>query len=424
METLKSKWNSLPLRRFFILTVVGCIALAAGLSAFIIWGCTSLRQWLLPDPNAVYLTVEETWADGRVTTGIYLLGYGDSLDSLPSFLVAEWEGEADTIRYAVQNVEKSVDMLSPKRKFAYRICGVIMVVAPAVLAFAGIILCSMYFYRRKLKYPLELLSDAADKIAEQDLDFTLAYECGDEMGVLCASFEKMRNALHENNKEIWEMLEERRLLQASVAHDLRNPIAIIEGYAEYLEAGFSEGEMRREKVCHIAQNLNMAAKRLEQYTESVRLLNQSEETELNCQAVSARQLSERIVEDCRLLAEKKGMVLCVTDDLPEEEIQADAVLLYRILENIMSNALRYARKEICLDFALAEHMLSVTVTDDGEGFSPEMRKQGEKVLLIPGEDGHMGIGIAVSRLLCKKHGGSLELSNAAGGACVKINVAV
>ena len=57
----------------------------------------------------------------------------------------------------------------------------------------------------------------------------------DELGRLCAAFEKMRQTLYENNRQMWSMLEERRALQASVAHDLRNPIAIMTGYVEYLQ---------------------------------------------------------------------------------------------------------------------------------------------------------------------------------------------
>ena len=125
--------------------------------------------------------------------------------------------------------------------------------------------------------PLSLLSGAAESIAHQDLDFVLDYDCGDELGALCSSFEKMRGVLCENNKAMWRMLEERKLLQASVAHDLRNPIAIVGGYAEYLKKGLETGEMNREKILHIVENMDLAAKRLEQYTESVGQLNKSEE---------------------------------------------------------------------------------------------------------------------------------------------------
>lgn len=418
MESLKKKWRSLPLRRFFILTVSAVLLAVALLSGLVIWGCSSFRHYLLPDANAVYLTVEEIWADGSASTGVYLLEYGEKPEMLP-VLTVEADGipvqrDVESINYSIQKMENSLSALSPKRKLAYQVCGITMVAAPTVFAFTGILLCILYFYRQKLKQPISLLSDATDRIAKQDLDFELTYDCGDEMGDLCRSFEEMRKVLYENNKEMWSMLEERRLMQASVAHDLRNPIAIIEGYAEYLENGLKNGEMSREKTRHIAQNLGMAAKRLEGYTESVRLLNCTEETELNRKNISAAKLADDIAEDLKLLSEKSGISLKVGAGLPDREIQADAVLLYRVLENIMGNALRYAKKEICLDFALLADTLSVTVTDDGKGFPDEVLRKKEKTLLMHRADGHMGIGLAISRLLCKKHGGSLELSNGAG----------
>ena len=428
MESIKNKWFNLPLRRFFILTVFISTGIVIVLSVIVILGCVSIRHWILPDSNAVYLTIEETLENGEVVTRQYLLEYGGSLESM--FLTSGDNKEINTEAgvkksiYSVQKVENSFDMLSPKRKLAYQICGMTIIAAPMFFAFIGIIMCSIYFYRRKLKQPLELLAGATDKIVEQNLDFEINYDCRDEMGDLCRSFEKMRNALHKNNKEMWQMIEERRLMQASVAHDLRNPIAIIEGYAEYLETGLNSGKMNSDKMCHVVQNLNMAAKRLEQYTESIRQLNQSEEVQLSKKMYYAPKLAESIAEDLKLLSEKNGISLKVVRDLPDEKIQADIVLIYRVLENLMNNAIRYAKKEILLEFTLSQNIFTITLIDDGEGFSDEILKGKEKLLLTSGKNGHMGIGLAVSRLLCKKHSGSLELSNNQGGACVKIKLYV
>ena len=327
-------------------------------------------------------------------------------------------------RYSIEKIETGVDSLTPKRKLAYQLCGIIIFAAPILLAFAAVIWCSMYFYRRKLKQPLAVLTNAADQIARQNLDFEIRYSCNDEMGDLCRSFEVMRTELYENYKTMWNMLEERRLMQASVAHDLRNPIAIIKGYAEYLENGLENGKMSRDKTAHIAQNMSAASKRLEQYTESIRFLNQSEESCLAKKPVSASGLAEDIMEDLSLLADKSGITLKAENNLSDEEIQIDSALLYRILENIISNALRYAKREIGIVFSLDDTRLFITVTDDGEGFSPEILNKEGKHLLAAGKDGHMGIGLSVSRLLCRKHGGRLELSNTSGGACVKFFLSV
>ena len=269
-----------------------------------------------------------------------------------------------------------------------------------------------------------LLSGAAGNIAGQNLDFVLEYECKDELGALCSTFENMRRALYENNKAMWRMLEERKLLQASVAHDLRNPIAIIGGYAEYLKNGLTAGEMGREKILHIAGNLEMASKRLARYTESVGVLNQSEEAAMEKERLPASCLPGQLTEDIRMLAEQRGIAVRVTGELPEEEITADGSLLHRVLENVAGNALRYAKREIWFDFSLSEGFLVVTVSDDGEGFPEEVLRKRDNFFVTPGEDGHMGIGLAVSRLLCGKHGGGLTLENTPEGARVTVRIAV
>lgn len=428
METMKKRWHDLPLHRFLILTVCLSVGMVALVSALIIGGCAAFRHWLLPDPNTVYLTVEKTLSDGNVLKGTHLLKFGDDLSSMPySRIEPDGTPTVENVkqtRYAIEKIETGVDSLSPKRKLAYQFCGITMFAAPTVLAFASILWCSMYFYRHKLKTPLAVLAAATKQIAEQNLDFEISYRCGDEMGELCRSFEDMRSALCENNKAMWSMLEERRLMQASVAHDLRNPIAIIEGYTEYLGEILKSSEINRDKTTRIVQNLSAAAKRLEQYTESVRLLNQTEESQLDRKPVNAKKLASDIVEDLSLLSKQNGIDLQAANDIPEKEIQVDAALMYRVLENIINNALRYANRQIQLDFSLSGTMLSVTVTDDGDGFPPEILKKQEKKLLIAAKDGHMGVGLSISRLLCRKHGGKLELSNTSGGACVKILLSV
>ena len=148
---------------------------------------------------------------------------------------------------------------------------------PLLFSIVGILLCGFHFYRKKLSVPLNLLSDATKQISDRDLDFHLQYENEDEMGILCGSFEQMRQTLRENYREMWNLLEERRLLQASIAHDLRNPIAVIEGYTEYLQMNLAKGKLNNQRVLKIAENLNLAARRLEHYTESVRTLNQMEQ---------------------------------------------------------------------------------------------------------------------------------------------------
>lgn len=420
MAALRQRWRDLPLRRFLMLTVLGALVLVAVLSGLVLWGCIALRTCLLPDSNEVYLTIQRESESG-VMEGSYRMEFDTVPEEFPQvYAEGAQEAQEGTVKYSIQKIERSVDSLTPKRKLAYQALGLIMVAAPTFFSFGAILLCSLYFYRRKLREPLELLGVATEKIARQDLDFTIDYKCSDELGRLSRSFENMRLALLKSNRAMWEMMEERRLLQASVAHDLRNPIAIIEGYTEYLENGFQRGGMPREKLFRILRNLNLAAKRLGDYTESVRLWNQWSEAEPDKKYLPAAEMAEAMAVDFGVLCEKRGMMLKLKNTLPVQEIFVDETLLHRVLENIVTNGLRYARKEISMEFVLCRSVLTVTVRDDGEGFSREALKGKGKSLLSAGKDGHLGIGLSVSRLLCEKHGGGLEIANGSKGACVKV----
>lgn len=413
METPINRYHNLSLRKYLIFSVIVTLSVIVLLSAFTIYGCISFRKYILPDSDRVFLTIAETYSDGREISYSVAVDVGEEGAELP-FLISDdaTSSVGKEVRYTIQRIENNVNSLSPKRKLAYDFCGIAMVMLPFSFSIAGILLCGLHFYKRKLSIPLKLLSEATKQIAEQNLDFSLRYNNADEMGTLCNSFEKMRLNLYENYREMWNMLEGRRLLQASIAHDLRNPIAIIEGYTEYLQINIKKGILNEERILKIAENLNLAAKRLECYTESVRTINQMEDIEINRQKMRICDFLFDIEEDLRIMAQKRHIHLKATTLLSDEEIRIDTSLLYRVMENIFGNALRYAKKSIGIDVSLNGSKLCVVITDDGNGFTDEILARQKKLLLAkPSEDGHLGMGLAISRILCEKHGGSIKLCN-------------
>lgn len=95
-----------------------------------------------------------------------------------------------------------------------------IVATPIYSAFC-IIAAALLFYRNRLKKPLVELRTASEKIANNDLDFSIDYDNNDELGQLCASFEIMRTTLADNFSKMWRQVEERKALNAAFAHDLR-----------------------------------------------------------------------------------------------------------------------------------------------------------------------------------------------------------
>ena len=99
---------------------------------------------------------------------------------------------------------------------------------------------------------------------------------------------------------------------------------------------------------------------------------------------------------------------------------------YRILENIFSNAIRYARSKVSFHCTLADDILALSILDDGKGFSKKMLRKRNTLFYLEDTTGeHMGLGLAISRILSQKHGGNIEFSNIMpNGACVTIKLAV
>lgn len=430
METLKNKVHNLPLQKAFVLAVVGTMLFVVSVSAATIWGLLSLRRFLLPESDLVYLTVEYAYKDGtksQVDTLVHIGEEGqEKLEPFSYVAIDAGEGidMPQVENFGITKVENSYTALTPKRKMVYIVAGAAMILLPLFYSLVGILFCGYRFYRRKLAEPIRLLSEASDNIMEQNLDFHIQYDNEDEMGRLCKSYEKMRQRLYENYKKLWQALEDRKLLQASVAHDLRNPIAIIEGYTEYLQIHLTDNKISGEELIKIVGNIDAAAGRLEHYTESVRELNHLEEIEVRKEPVVIKEYLAKLETDFLILAEHKNIRLITEEPHVQEDVKEtvslDAQVVYRIIENILQNAFRFAKTTVTIFASVKPEQLCIQICDDGPGFSPQMLSGEGYSINTKEQDGHMGIGIAMSRILCRKHGGQIDLANQFGGACVKI----
>lgn len=424
MEQIK-KEKKKSLKKSFIYAMLFTVFMIILLSLLTVWGCTSLQKWIMPDKNEAYLHMTTTYFDGTEATSTLMLTFGQTQNVQ---VIVEGDKLEPTIKditkCSIDKIENSFESLSPKRKAAYTLVSTAMVGLPALYSIVGVLICAIWFYRKKLEKPIAILSEATENIAKEDLDFTVRYESTDEMGRLCDSFEMMRQTLYRSNKEVWNMLEERRMLQASVAHDLRNPISIIEGYTEYLQQNIPQGTLSEEKLLHTIENLSTAAKRLERYTDSIQDIHSLEDVVISYSEVKLPEVLLELAEDFVYAAKQENIEVKVCTAVPACKAKIDEQILYRILENLFTNALRFAKHKIALSFSIEAPMLTILIEDDGCGFSEEILKnQGRYALSPKAADRHMGMGLIISRILSKKHGGSLQLSNGpVGGARAEVQI--
>ncbi len=311
-----------------------------------------------------------------------------------------------------------------------RITEILMVFLPVLFSALGIVCAGTCFYHVKLKEPLTALKQGISHIADNDLDFSIGYGRQDELGELCRAFETMRGELVKNNRYMWGLVEERKKINASIAHDLRTPITVIKGYSEYLDRNAGKENMTGDGTREIAGYINQAAVRLEEYADSVREVQALEDMRLEYGEVLLGSFLEEMRAQLSVMAGQNGKEIRLRTRLPEQAVEMSAAAVFRIMENIIDNSLRFCRERIDVEVSFAASFLTITITDDGRGFSEKERmeatdyfykgKMEEKHSM---EKKHFGIGLTICRILAQKHGGAILIDNAPeGGARVTVKI--
>ena len=293
-----------------------------------------------------------------------------------------------------------------------------MVGLPVFYIAVGIGAAAAVYYRKKLREPITQLQNGVERIQEDNLDFHIEYDGDDELGRLCCSMEKMRRELRQKHKALWESLEQRKLLNASVAHDLRTPITVLKGYLDYLEKNIPQDKLTEDMLLDTVSSMQGAVSRLELYVESVRDIEKIETIEIEKRSENVKLLLNELISNVRQLAGDKEII--ISNDITVDKIQIDKGVFFRILENLLQNALRYAEKQVSINLSHKKDFLILTVKDDGKGFSAaDLEKATTVFSSNDKEKQHFGIGLSVCKILCEKHGGLLYVGNQKEkGACV------
>ena len=293
-----------------------------------------------------------------------------------------------------------------------------MVGLPVFYIAVGIGAAAAVYYRKKLREPITQLQNGVERIQEDNLDFHIEYDGDDELGRLCCSMEKMRRELRQKHKALWESLEQRKLLNASVAHDLRTPITVLKGYLDYLEKNIPQDKLTEDMLLDTVSSMQGAVNRLELYVKSVRDIEKIENIEIEKRSENVKLLLNELRSNVRQLAGNKEII--ISNDITVDKIQIDKGVFFRILENLLQNALRYAEKQVSINLSHKKDFLILTVKDDGKGFSAaDLEKATTVFYSNDKEKQHFGIGLSVCKILCEKHGGLLYVGNQKEkGACV------
>lgn len=283
------------------------------------------------------------------------------------------------------------------------------------------VLADIVFYRLKLKKPLSILKSGAERIRQQDLDFEIKKCADDELGMLCSAFEKMRIELLNNNRELWRQIEERKRLNAAFSHDLRNPVTVLKGSATLLKKNLKNRNFDNDNVEETISLISQYTNRIEGYIEAMTMAQKLEDWKCTPISVNWSVLTKELEQSLSFLCENTEKKIMFSSYGANGELFVDRTIIQNVAENLVNNALRYAKSIVNVELSHKNGKMMISILDDGSGFRSAILRKGAAPFLR-GDDAieqeHFGMGLYICRLLCEKHGGNLIIENTTNGAKV------
>jgi two-component system, OmpR family, sensor histidine kinase BaeS len=260
---------------------------------------------------------------------------------------------------------------------------------------------------RTLTRPLSELTAATQAMARGALGQRVMVRSRDEIGELATAFNQM-------SADLGRASQLRKQMTADLAHDLRTPLSILRGYTE----GLQDGRLRG--AAHLYTIMHGEVEHLQRLVEDLRVLSLADagELPLNRRLVDPAALLERTGLAYIVQAEQEGLVLRVEAPEALPSVAVDTDRMTQVLNNLVSNALRYtAQGEIILGAAADDTHVRLTVRDTGSGIAPEdlpfvfERFYRADKARQRSESDTSGLGLAIAKALVEAHDGTISVES-------------
>lgn len=271
------------------------------------------------------------------------------------------DGSRFLIRSPIESIRESAEI---SNRFLV-IIGSFMVVICAVL---------IWYFSKKLTAPILELAALSERMA--DLDFEAKYTSGgkNEIGNLGDNFNKMSEKLEStiselksaNNKLLKDIEQKEKLEQmrndflGNVSHELKTPIALIQGYAEGLKEGVNEDAQSREFYCDVIMD---EASKMNQMVRNLLTLNQLEfgNEEVEFERFDLTAVIRGILQSMEILAQQDEIQVIFRQEEPVY-VWADEFKVEQVVRNYVSNAFHHAGLEKVIEVRMKKQDEKARVT--------------------------------------------------------------
>jgi len=239
---------------------------------------------------------------------------------------------------------------------------------------------------------------------------------GDEIDQLGSTFREMSERIIQQVKQLEHNDKSRRELVANVSHDLRTPLASLQGYLETLSLKNDQlSDKEKYTYLHIAlQQSSRLRKLISELFELSTLENQ--EAQLHFEPFSMSELVQDVSQKFQLNAKQKHIELSARIPSQPAFVSADISLIQRVLENLIENAIKYTPEggKININLLCGDHSVSTSVKDTGQGIpSNEIPYIFDRFYRV---DKHRqtegtGLGLAIAKRIIQLHDSTIAVDS-------------
>ena len=238
-----------------------------------------------------------------------------------------------------------------------------------------------------------------------------------DLAMLSTTFNDMANTIEANIEELKSVENLRRELIANVSHDLRTPLAIMQGYAETLlikNDSLSSDDRKKylQIVLDSSEKLSHLIAQLFEYSKL-----EAKQIQPNKEPFYLQELAHDVLQNYQLLAREKGIHLNVetADNLPM--VFADVALVERVIQNLMDNAIKFTPKDGTVTLALktADQSVEVRVADTGPGIAEKDQaaifERYRQNAPSDKKSKGAGLGLAIARMILELHDATIKVQS-------------
>ncbi|GAA5135670.1 ATP-binding protein [Alloalcanivorax gelatiniphagus] len=287
-----------------------------------------------------------------------------------------------------------------------------------LLAIAGVlallmVAVSTYLQVRPLQTRLRRLGRAVQRLGAGDLAAYADVRGNDPIGQVAATFNGM-------TAHIRRLIEAQREMTRAVSHELRTPVARLRFGLEML-ADCESAEERREKLNALDRDIDQLDRLIDEILTYARL--EEGTPTVDFQPVFLREICEQLAAE---LDGIRGDIAIEVEGDPDLTVDGDPRYLHRIMQNLVTNALRYAASRVRMTLREEGDCLVLDVDDDGKGIPEHQRERVFKPFARLDKSRHRasggyGLGLSIVKRIIEWHGGDIQVGESEwGGARFRV----